>query len=283
MRRWQAASRSTRSFPAGRAPSVTSTMASRAGVTPGDEAAARRDPVQARAMVEACRSRLDSTRRVRRLRDRLSRPPRLYTIGHTTRTYAQLVQILRAWKVTTLVDIRHFTRSRANPQFNATTLTRRLARDGIEYVVMTELGGRRGRSRDAAPARNAGWDHASFKNYADYAETPAFEQALAGLLARAATTTCAIMCAEAVWWRCHRRIVADYALTRGRRVFHIFDERKAQRATRTPFARLDRRTRTLRYPRTERESGRPRPSSRPPEKSARRATRRHGNRAMLAG
>lgn len=173
---------------------------------------------------------------------------RLYTIGHSTRTFDELVLALRAWGVTTLIDIRHFTRSRANPQFNAAALSRRLPRKQIEYVVMPDLGGRRGRAKDVDPERNAGWTNASFKNYADYAEAPAFQQALASLLDRAASETCAIMCAEAVWWRCHRRIVADYALTKRVPVSHIFTPEQAVRATRTPFATYDRRTRTLRYP-----------------------------------
>lgn len=186
---------------------------------------------------------------------------RLYTIGHSTRSYDELVAALHAWQVTTLVDIRHFTRSRANPQFNGAVLRRKLPRDGIAYVEMPALGGRRGRAKDVDPERNAGWTHSAFKNYADYAETPAFREALDVLLARAAKQTCAIMCAEALWWRCHRRIVADYALTRGVPVFHIFTPAKAERAKRTPFAKLDRRTRTLRYPR-------------PTQKTARRAGRR---------
>jgi uncharacterized protein (DUF488 family) len=123
-----------------------------------------------------------------------------------------------------------------------------LPRAGIRYVLLHGLGGRRGRSKTADPARNAGWRVAAFHNYADYAETPEFGEALDELLALARTQTCAIMCAEAVWWRCHRRIVADYALTRGARVFHIFTPTKAERATRTPFAKLDRKTKTLRYP-----------------------------------
>jgi uncharacterized protein (DUF488 family) len=174
---------------------------------------------------------------------------RLYTIGHSTRSYAELVEALRAWAVTTLVDIRSITRSRANPQFNASALRRKLPRDGIAYVAIAALGGRRGRSPDADPERNAGWTNAAFKNYADHAETPVFRAGLELLLDRVEQQTCAIMCAEAVWWRCHRRIVADYAITRGVSVFHIFTSKKATRATRTPFARVDRRRRTLRYPR----------------------------------
>lgn len=178
--------------------------------------------------------------------ERRARP--LYTIGHSTRTVDELVDALAAWEVETLVDIRHFTRSRANPQFDAAPLRRRLARAGIAYREMPDLGGRRGRDRTVDPARNAGWQHPAFKNYADYAETEAFRRALDELLALARRTTCAIMCAEVLWWRCHRRIVADYAITRGFRVLHIFTATKAERARRTPFARVDRRRGTLRYP-----------------------------------
>ena len=175
----------------------------------------------------------------------------LFTIGHSNRTYAELVAALRAHGVTTLVDIRHFTRSRANPQFNATTLAKKLPKSGIDYVELRALGGRRPRAKEVDPARNAGWQNASFKNYADYAESREFAAGLAELLAIAARSPTAIMCAEVLWWRCHRRIVADYAITRGVPVYHIFTPTKAERAIRSPFAKLDRRTRTLRYPSTK--------------------------------
>src|ERR1043165_4223038 len=135
---------------------------------------------------------------------------RLYTIGHSNRTFDDLVAALQAWDVTMLIDIRHFTRARANPQFNGAALQRRLPRKRIAYLAMHDLGGRRGRAKEIEPDRNAGWTNAAFKNYADYTESPAFQRALASLLVRAARQTCAIMCAEAVWWRCHRRTVADY-------------------------------------------------------------------------
>ncbi|MGE0546085.1 MAG: DUF488 family protein [Kofleriaceae bacterium] len=180
----------------------------------------------------------------------------LYTIGHSTRTYAELVAALRAWDVETLVDIRHFGRSRTNPQFNASALQRRLPRARIAYVELRELGGRRSKSQDVPPQRNAGWTHSAFKNYADYAETAEFAAGLDALLARAETSICAIMCAEVLWWRCHRRIVADYAMTRGFAVSHIFTETKIERAKRTPFAKLDRRTQTLRYPKPRVRSAR---------------------------
>ncbi|MGE0871114.1 MAG: DUF488 family protein [Kofleriaceae bacterium] len=180
----------------------------------------------------------------------------LYTIGHSTRTYAELVTALRAWEVSTLVDIRHFTRSRANPQFNATALRRRLPRADIEYVELRELGGRRSRSKTVPPQRNAGWTNAAFKNYADYAESAEFAAGLDALLERATRSVCAIMCAEVLWWRCHRRIVADYAMARGLTVNHIFTPTKIERAKRTPFAKLDQKTRTLRYPRPRTKSSR---------------------------
>ncbi len=172
----------------------------------------------------------------------------LYSIGHSNRSYEELVAALRAWEVATLVDIRTITRSRANPQFDRARLARRLPRAGIRYRVLPALGGRRPRSKTADPARNAGWRVAAFHNYADYAETAEFTGALDELLGLATSSTCAMMCSEVLWWRCHRRIVADYALLRGARVQHIFNATKVERASRTPFAKLDRRTKTLRYP-----------------------------------
>jgi uncharacterized protein (DUF488 family) len=169
----------------------------------------------------------------------------LYTIGHSNRTLPELIEALAAWRVETLVDIRHFTRSRANPQFDAARLRRRLP---IAYVTLPALGGRRGRDPDADPERNAGWRHRAFHHYADYAETPAFATGFAELGALAAASTCAMMCAEVLWWRCHRRIVADYAITKRIVVQHIFTATKCERAERTLFAVYDRRTRTLRYP-----------------------------------
>jgi uncharacterized protein (DUF488 family) len=164
----------------------------------------------------------------------------VYTLGHSTRSLDELVSVLRAWGVETLVDVRTIPRSRTNPQFNAETLPADLAKAGISYVHMAGLGGLRGKRKGAGaggPSHNTGWKVDAFRNYADYAETPPFARALDELLALAARSTCAIMCAEAVWWRCHRRIIADYLLARGVRVRHIFDEAKAEDATPTPFLR----------------------------------------------
>jgi uncharacterized protein (DUF488 family) len=130
--------------------------------------------------------------------------------------------------------VRTVPRSRTNPQFNADVLPAALRAEGIEYVRAPGLGGLRGKKK-GSPSRNTAWDNESFRNYADYAQTPAFARALDELLERAARSTCAIMCAEAVWWRCHRRIIADYLLARGVSVRHILGEDRAEDAKPTPF------------------------------------------------
>jgi uncharacterized protein (DUF488 family) len=163
---------------------------------------------------------------------------RLYTIGHSNRTVAELVAALRAYDVDTLVDIRHFTRSRANPQFNEAPLRRALAKHGIAYEHVPALGGRRSKSKLVDPARNAGWQHSAFKNYADYAEGPEFQAALAALVKRAQRSTCAIMCAEVLWWRCHRRIISDVLVSIGAEVVHIRDARTAEPHRLAPPARV---------------------------------------------
>ena len=171
----------------------------------------------------------------------------LYTIGHSTRTYTELVETLRAWNVSTLVDIRRFTQSRTNPQFNESVLGPCLRKDGIAYLALPALGGRRSKSKVADPVRNAGWQNAAFKNYADYADTEPFVEGLARLMTLASRSTCAIMCSEVLWWRCHRRIVADHLLANGIPTFHIFTATAASPAALTPFARVDRKRKTVRY------------------------------------
>jgi uncharacterized protein (DUF488 family) len=160
----------------------------------------------------------------------------LYTIGHSTRSVKELVEILRTYAVTRLVDIRSVPRSRTNPQFNRDALPQRLGDAGIRYVHLAALGGLRARSKDAVPSLNAAWQRPPFRNYADYAETAPFREGLAELLAMAARETCAIMCAEAVWWRCHRRIITDHVLAHGVPVVHLFTATKSEPATLTPFA-----------------------------------------------
>lgn len=141
--------------------------------------------------------------------------------------------------VACVVDVRRLPGSRAFPQYDADALRESLAQAGIDYVHMTALGGRRGRSLPADDMRNALWRNASFRHYADYALTPPFAGALQQLEARAEQQRCALMCAEAVWWRCHRRIIADHLLARGHTVCHIMAPGKVVPATLTPGARVE--------------------------------------------
>jgi uncharacterized protein (DUF488 family) len=126
-------------------------------------------------------------------------------------------------------------RSRTNPQFNADTLPGAL--DPISYCHIAALGGLRAHPRNAPPSPNDFWENKSFQNYADYAQTQAFRDGLAQLRDIGRARACAIMCAEAVWWRCHRRIIADYLLAAGETVFHILGPGRIQPAKLTPAAR----------------------------------------------
>jgi uncharacterized protein (DUF488 family) len=132
-----------------------------------------------------------------------------------------------------VADVRSVPRSRTNPQFDADTLPGSLAASGIAYRHLPALGGLRGRRKDGAPSPNTLWRNDAFRNYADYAATAAFRAGLDELMALARDHRCAIMCAEAVWWRCHRRIIADYLLSRGVAVAHIMGLGKIDPATPT--------------------------------------------------
>ncbi|MGH7097101.1 MAG: DUF488 family protein [Stellaceae bacterium] len=162
--------------------------------------------------------------------------PTILTIGHSTRGLVEFVGLLRESGAALLADVRSFPRSRANPQFNAETLAPALAVERIGYRHLPALGGRRGRRRDAPPSPNTLWQMAAFRNYADYAMTEPFRAGLAELLMLARAQRTAMMCAEAVWWRCHRRIIADYLLARGIPVAHIMGPGKIVAATPTPGA-----------------------------------------------
>lgn len=140
------------------------------------------------------------------------------TIGHSTHRAEQLIGLLRANRVELLVDVRTVPRSRHNPQFDRDTLAQSLAETGLGYYHCKALGGLRKPRRDSV---NDGWKNASFRGYADYMQTPAFEQALEELLTRTADRRLAIMCAEAVPWRCHRSLIADVITARGGSVGHI--------------------------------------------------------------
>lgn len=160
----------------------------------------------------------------------------VYTIGHSTRSQEELISLLTDVGVTSLVDVRSIPRSRTNPQFNSEVLSDALAEAGIGYQHMTALGGRRGAQDLGRPSPNGLWREAAFRNYADYALSPAFATALDELKELARDRRCAIMCAEAVWWRCHRRIVTDYLLAAGLEVRHILGPGKIQPARLTPGA-----------------------------------------------
>jgi uncharacterized protein (DUF488 family) len=162
----------------------------------------------------------------------------IFTIGHSTRPIAEFIALLTQVDVDFLVDVRSVPRSRTNPQFNADTLPASLAAAGIAYRHLRALGGLRHRPKAAPPSPNTLWRNTSFRNYADYAETDAFRDGLRELRGLARQHRCAIMCAEAVWWRCHRRIIADYLLAEGVPVAHIMGLGRIDAAKLTPGASL---------------------------------------------
>src|SRR5665213_1597624 len=162
----------------------------------------------------------------------------IFTIGHSTRTLTEFEALLRQVAVVTLVDVRSIPRSRMTPQFNKDTLPAALAAVGIAYQHMPALGGRRHHRKSAPPSLNTYWRVAAFRDYADYAETEGFRTGLDAVRELARDQRCAIMCAEAVWWRCHRRIITDYLLAGGTRVEHIMSLGQVSPATITPGARV---------------------------------------------
>ncbi|HEX8168298.1 MAG TPA: DUF488 domain-containing protein [Beijerinckiaceae bacterium] len=164
-------------------------------------------------------------------------PQPFFTIGHSTRSVPEFVELLHPAEIRLVVDVRTMPRSRANPQFNRDVLPESLAGFQIAYEHIAELGGLRGRQRLAEPTPNGFWENASFRNYADYALSEGFGAGLARLRELGAERRTAIMCAEAVWWRCHRRIIADYLMAAGEAVFHILGPGKTEEARMTPAAR----------------------------------------------
>jgi uncharacterized protein (DUF488 family) len=161
------------------------------------------------------------------------------TIGHSTRPIPEFVELLRAGEATRVVDVRTVPRSRANPQYNLDRLPEELAPYQVRHEYIRELGGLRGKAAGIAPEVNGLWRNQSFHNYADYALTDDFRRGLDRLLELAAAERCAIMCAEAVWWRCHRRIIADYLLARGLTVLHLMGGDRVEPAKPTPGAVVD--------------------------------------------
>jgi uncharacterized protein (DUF488 family) len=160
----------------------------------------------------------------------------IFTIGHSTHPIAEFTAILRDAGVDLLADIRTVPKSRHNPQFHIDQLPGPLGAAGIGYRHLPGLGGLRKPAKDSA---NAGWRNESFRGYADYMQTPAFEDALDELIGLAEDHTVAIMCSEAVFWRCHRAMVADALLVRGFDVQHIMGPGKLTPAKLTSFAKRD--------------------------------------------
>jgi uncharacterized protein (DUF488 family) len=161
-----------------------------------------------------------------------------YTIGHSNRSFDDFVGLLRSAEVTCVADVRTVPRSRANPQFNQDVLPEVLATFDIAYQHVACLGGLRGRARSVPPDVNAFWQNVGFHNYADYAMSEGFRRGLTRLRELGQTERCAVMCAEAVWWRCHRRIIADYLIAAGEAVFHIVGPGHIERAGQTRAARV---------------------------------------------
>ena len=163
-----------------------------------------------------------------------------YTVGHSNRGLGDFIDLLRESRVAHIVDIRKIPASRANPQFNGASLADSLAAAGISYGHAAALGGLRGKDRSVSPGVNAFWTNGSFHNFADYALSAEFRAGLDRLVEAGRDRSTAIMCSEAVWWRCHRRIVADHLLARGETVQHILAQGRVEPARLTPGAVVQR-------------------------------------------
>ena len=159
----------------------------------------------------------------------------IWTVGHSTLTIEQFLVILSSFGVELLVDVRSFPGSRRYPHFNREKLQASLMAAGIDYLHMPELGGRRKTRRDS---QNVAWRNESFRGYADYMETAAFREGIDRLIELAGGQRTAIMCAEAVWWRCHRSLIADYLKAAGVNVMHILGESKSDEHPYTGAAQI---------------------------------------------
>lgn len=162
--------------------------------------------------------------------------PLVFTIGHSTRTIHEFIELLKSHGVTRVVDVRTVPRSRHNPQFSRETLPESLKGASIEYTHMARLGGLRHPKADSV---NTGWRNASFRGFADYMQTPEFEESLLKLIAVAGRERIALMCAEAVPWRCHRSLVADALSVRGFQVEHIISRKSSKAHEMTPLAKVE--------------------------------------------
>jgi uncharacterized protein (DUF488 family) len=159
----------------------------------------------------------------------------IFTVGHSTLPIERFLALLAAYRIERLADVRTVPRSRRNPQFNADALRESLRTEGIDYVPLGELGGLR---KPHADSRNTGWRNESFRGYADYMQTEPFARGLERLIELAAERRTAIMCAEAVPWRCHRSLVADALVVRGIGAVEIMSETSYREHVLTSFARV---------------------------------------------
>ena len=167
----------------------------------------------------------------------------IYTIGHSTRAIDAVLELLRIHGIQQLGDVRTVPKSRRHPHFAQEALARSLAAAGVDYRHLPALGGLRKPRRDST---NTAWRHEGFRGYADYMETPEFDAALDELIGWAAQAPTTIMCAEAVWWQCHRRLVADALVARGVAVRHILGPDAPKPHELTDFARVE--SGRVRYP-----------------------------------
>jgi uncharacterized protein (DUF488 family) len=161
--------------------------------------------------------------------------PAVLTIGHSNRTWKEFLEILRAYRVKRVIDVRSIPRSRHNPQFNRETLSTKLRAARIGYVYLRKLGGLRHARRDSS---NMGWRNASFRGFADYMQTSEFEAGLLRLMKLAGEKRSAMVCAEAVPWRCHRSLIADALTVRGIEVDDIISMKRSQVHSLTSFAKV---------------------------------------------
>jgi uncharacterized protein (DUF488 family) len=162
--------------------------------------------------------------------------PALWTIGHSTRSIEDFLAILQAHSVLLVIDVRRYPVSRRHPQFNADALRHRLESCGTAYRGLTALGGRR---PPQPQSRNLGWRNAGFRGYADYMQTEPFQRAVSELLALASQARTAVLCAEAVPWRCHRTLIADAVVSRGWQVHHILDASRTEAHALSAFAKIE--------------------------------------------
>lgn len=179
------------------------------------------------------------------MKSKTSENPRFFTLGHSTHPIGEFIKILKSYKLKLLVDVRKIPKSRHNPQFWGDKLAESLESENIQYVYIPELGGRRPVKKDSV---NRGWRSPSFQAYADHMQTDEFKKGLKRLISLSRRKKLAIMCAEAVPWRCHRRLISDALLVHGHKVLDIYNKSTAKPHELTPFAKVNKRQKSIIYP-----------------------------------